>query len=29
MTIIQPRIDNFSTDEITVEELLEWGEQVS
>jgi len=28
MTIIQPRIDNFSTDEITVEELLEWGEQV-
>lgn len=28
MTIIQPRLDNISTDEMEVEELLEWAEQV-
>lgn len=28
MTIIQPRLDNISTDEITVEELLKWAEEV-
>lgn len=26
MTIIQPRLDSISTDEISLEELLEWGE---
>jgi len=26
MTIVQPRLDNISTDEITVDELLNWGE---
>lgn len=28
MTIIQPRLDNISTDEIEVEELLAWAEEV-
>lgn len=28
MTIIQPRLDNISTDELLIEELLEWGEVV-
>ena len=27
MTIIQPRVDNFSTYEVTVDELLTWAEQ--
>ncbi len=27
MTIVQPRVDNFSTWEITVEELLKWAEE--
>ena len=26
--IVQPRIDNFSSEELTLEELLEWGEYV-
>lgn len=26
MTVIQPRLDNISTEELTVEELLEWAE---
>lgn len=26
MTIVQPRLDSISTEEMTVEELLEWGE---
>lgn len=26
MTIVQPRLDNISTDEMQVEELLEWAE---
>lgn len=29
MVIFQPRIDNISTHEVTVEELLEWAEQVA
>lgn len=28
MTIVQPRLDSVSTDEMTVEELLEWGEEI-
>lgn len=28
MTIIQPILDNISTDELSVEELLKWGEEV-
>lgn len=28
MTIIQPRLDNISTDEITVEELYKWADEV-
>lgn len=28
MTIIQPRLDNISTDEITVKELLKWADEV-
>lgn len=28
MTIVQPRLDNVSTDTLTVDELLEWGETV-
>ena len=28
MTIIQPRIDNISTSEISVEELLKWGDEI-
>ena len=28
MTIIQPRLDSISTDEITVEELIKWAEEV-
>jgi hypothetical protein len=28
MTIVQPRLDNISTDEMQVEELLEWAEEV-
>ncbi|MDP4179068.1 MAG: DUF2800 domain-containing protein [Bacillota bacterium] len=28
MTIIQPRLDSISTDEISVEELLKWAEEV-
>lgn len=28
MTIIQPRLDNISTDEITVEELRKWADEV-
>lgn len=28
MTIVQPRLDNISTDELTVEELKQWGEEV-
>lgn len=28
MTIIQPRLDSISEDEITVQELLEWGESI-
>lgn len=28
MTIIQPRIDNISTDEMEVEELINWGEKI-
>ncbi|AKA68508.1 DUF2800 domain-containing protein [Clostridium scatologenes] len=28
MTIIQPRLDSISTDEITVKDLLEWAEKV-
>ena len=28
MTIIQPRLDSISTDEISLEELLEWGEMI-
>lgn len=28
MTIIQPRLDNISTDEMTIDELLEWGETI-
>jgi hypothetical protein len=28
MTIIQPRLDSISTDEITVDELLKWAEKV-
>lgn len=27
MTIIQPRLDNYSTEEITVEELVRWAEE--
>lgn len=27
MTIIQPRLDNISIDELSVEELLEWGDE--
>ena len=27
MTIIQPRLDNYSTEEITVEELVKWAEE--
>ncbi|MHB8061339.1 MAG: DUF2800 domain-containing protein [Ruminiclostridium sp.] len=27
MTIVQPRLDSVSSDEITIEELLEWGEE--
>lgn len=26
MTIVQPRLDNISTDECTIEELVDWGE---
>lgn len=28
MTIIQPRLDSISTDEISLDELLEWGEMI-
>lgn len=28
MTIIQPRLDSISTDEMTIDELLEWGETI-
>lgn len=28
MTIVQPRLDSISTDELTVEELLQWGEGI-
>ncbi|MGD6778439.1 DUF2800 domain-containing protein [Sutcliffiella horikoshii] len=28
MTIVQPRLDNISTDEMQVDELLEWAEEV-
>lgn len=28
MTIVQPRLDNISTDEMSVDELLEWAEEV-
>ena len=28
MTIVQPRLDNISTDEMLVDELLEWAEEV-
>lgn len=28
MTIVQPRLDNISTDEMQVEELMEWAEEV-
>jgi len=28
MTIVQPRLDNISTDEMKVDELLEWAEEV-
>ena len=28
MTIVQPRLDSVSTDEMTLEELLDWGEEI-
>ena len=28
MTIVQPRLDHVSTEELTLDELLEWGEQI-
>lgn len=28
MTIVQPRLDSVSTDELSVEELLDWGDEV-
>ena len=28
MTILQPRLNNFSTEELTLDELLDWGETV-
>lgn len=28
MTVLQPRLDNFSSEELSIEELLEWGETV-
>lgn len=28
MTIVQPRLDSVSTDELSVEELLDWGEEI-
>jgi len=28
MTVLQPRLDNYSTDEVSVEELLAWAEDV-
>lgn len=28
MTIIQPRLDHVSTEELTVDELLQWGEEI-
>ena len=28
MTIVQPRLDSVSTDEMSLEELLDWGEDI-
>jgi len=28
MTIVQPRLDSISTDEMAIEELLDWGEEI-